>query len=89
MPAELSRSPCLPAAEQAQRATNAWLTGRSSNLADVKPGVRSIMLVFSSHDGQQVDLGVAGEGAACVTAGGTLCAPAATYPWPALHRTEP
>jgi hypothetical protein len=40
--------------EEAQRASNAWLAGRSSNLNQFKPGTASIHLVFSSQSGGAV-----------------------------------
>ena len=41
----------LPAAEETQRALNAWIDGRARNLNEFKPGARSVMLVFSDQHG--------------------------------------
>lgn len=49
-----SRAPPHHPAEAAQRASNAWIAGRSALLGAVKPGVDAILLQFSSQDGRQV-----------------------------------
>jgi hypothetical protein len=40
-----------PAAEEVQRASNAWIDGRTKVLDMFKAGTRSILLVFSDQDG--------------------------------------
>lgn len=40
--------------EEEQKRSNAFFKGRTSNMADVKPGIQSAILIFSSRDGEDV-----------------------------------